>query len=413
MCDAIATLTQRFGRAARDPDVSAICILLIPSKFFEEERRKKEQAAKHRKTLKAASVATAANLRATSSVTTIANDVAAEAIHNEENTDDSEDEYVPTLNASVKKRKRGPVQVSEEVDAFINAGRLPSKDKRSGCRRKVLIEHFGTDYIRTCRTCHITFSQSDFHAESPLAKPRPCCPRCDLRPPSNGCCDLCTPSTLANFLNNYKPPPRPARGPSATKTKPFDMGDTDIALRDTLRAWRKARFIEQNGGEWVPNDLIGSRSFMSNDVLLRIVALTHCGEFSTREALLHDVDWVHITTYADDLLKIMTTSRPRQPDPPPAPVLAPRGGAPLPPSAALGTTLTPHQAAGGAPLAKVRQPQRCGKCRLTGHNSRSCSTSSPYRSCIKLIIGPGASVPAATTSVISVPAIDKENHPPA
>jgi hypothetical protein len=128
--------------------------------------------------LKAAGSALAVNL-GTGSSAIIANDVAVEAIH-EENADDSEDEYVPTPNASARKRKRGPVQVSEEVDAFINAGRLPSKDKCSGCCHKVLIEYFGTDYICMLHALTILSHQVRFF---PPAKPRHCCPHCDLPPP--------------------------------------------------------------------------------------------------------------------------------------------------------------------------------------------------------------------------------------
>ncbi|KAF8344263.1 uncharacterized protein EI90DRAFT_3165715, partial [Cantharellus anzutake] len=44
--DNLNTLTQRFGRAARSPDISAIVVLLAPKDYFEETRRQREERAR-------------------------------------------------------------------------------------------------------------------------------------------------------------------------------------------------------------------------------------------------------------------------------------------------------------------------------------------------------------------------------
>ncbi|KAF8327706.1 P-loop containing nucleoside triphosphate hydrolase protein, partial [Cantharellus anzutake] len=43
--DNLNTLTQRFGRAARNPDISAIVVLLVPKDYFEPTRRQREERA--------------------------------------------------------------------------------------------------------------------------------------------------------------------------------------------------------------------------------------------------------------------------------------------------------------------------------------------------------------------------------
>lgn len=41
VCDTVSTLKQRFGRAARDPSLTAICIMMTPSGYFYDEREKR------------------------------------------------------------------------------------------------------------------------------------------------------------------------------------------------------------------------------------------------------------------------------------------------------------------------------------------------------------------------------------
>ena len=93
------------------------------------------------------------------------------------------------------------------------------------------------------------------------------------------------------------------------------MNDIDLRLRDTLRQWQKVKMIKLDGKEWFVGNLLDTQSFMSNDVLLHIVALAHFRLYSTREALIRDVDWMWIDKHADELLTMMCQSHPLLPPP--------------------------------------------------------------------------------------------------
>lgn len=171
---------------------------------------------------------------------------------------------------------------------------------------------------------------------------------------------------MLEFLKGFKPPPRPARAQSSSKTLSYDMSDVDLGLRDTLRQWRKAKTIELDGEEWFVGDLLDARSFMSNDVLLRLVALAHFRLYSTREVLIRDVQWIWIDKHADELLAMMRRSHPLPPPP------VPHRSHPSLPSHTTG-----NSSSSSTILAPLRPPigkrqQKCGICKMPGHNKTTC-----------------------------------------
>ena len=163
ICDSIPTLSQRFGCGARDPNISAICILLVPLGYFVDERIKRLQTAELRR-LAAKKLATGKSGRKRSAtvlmptsglastvdgVTTMP--VLIEAIGRSGNGEAFI--YIPPPLAEIvngkQKRNGDAFATTLEMDAWINAGQLPHDDPHHGCRRKVEMQYYGTDKICT------------------------------------------------------------------------------------------------------------------------------------------------------------------------------------------------------------------------------------------------------------------------
>lgn len=177
--DDLPTLIQRFGRAARDPNLAAICILLVPPGYFyadreaQEERAEKARAKKCRKTREsagsiAAPIAAPAveDMLGTSAETQQSKSIEGENIDEVRSTSPKSPtpngpthphnkEYIPAptpTRATNAKRKRTVTRerfaTTESLDAWINADRLPTNDYCHGCHRKAEHRFFGLDQIR-------------------------------------------------------------------------------------------------------------------------------------------------------------------------------------------------------------------------------------------------------------------------
>lgn len=149
------------------------------------------------------------------------------------------------------------------------------------------------------------------------------------------------------------------------------MNDKDKALLEALRKWRLRKFNSFNEGEPLIGDTHDPRSFMPNEVVLRVIALAHHRLFDTKEALVRDVVWPWIDDYAPDLLSIMHQTHPPRPSSPPEPSVP----APLQPPLVQNTMLAPVavNAASG-----LKRQNRCGLCGHNGHNRRTCRESIQY-----------------------------------
>ena len=184
----LPTLSQRFGRAAHDPSLKAVCVLLAPSGYFYAEQEKhcnesEKRAAKCQKTGKGGiqksgvAVATLALPAAplhppfgldahqieglednedTSSETSLDleedHDLLAKTMPVSTGDGGKCEEYIPAPGTTGGKRKRNATTcerfaTTEGLDAFINADHLPTGNKRHGCRRKVEQMFYGNDQI--------------------------------------------------------------------------------------------------------------------------------------------------------------------------------------------------------------------------------------------------------------------------
>jgi hypothetical protein len=197
--DDLPTLVQRFGRAARNPKLGAVCILLIQPGYFYAEREAREKSAEKTREKKRRKTAGRQNAAVQGVLPLVLATTLAQAPsekraelpvapglpcaggggvdnvgpwetlpHQTEDyseslplpshfnlvTEVTVEDYIPAPSSGLK-RKRNAVAVVRErfaitdsLDAWINADRLPTTDPRHGCRRKVEHKFFGLDRIR-------------------------------------------------------------------------------------------------------------------------------------------------------------------------------------------------------------------------------------------------------------------------
>lgn len=391
--DSLATLCQRFGRGARDPSITAKCILLAPIGVLHEDNTNQKDNAQHaskrRRIGKGKAVASAVDsLTVSDSVgssdppnwtsvdlseglfvrerETLPSDDSQQAIHEQ---DEAEEEYVPAAalpagkaeTPASRKRTRAPPpppppKIDPAVNDWINAATLP--DDHRGCRNKVERDFFGLDRIGMLILPR-NLSSHQFTHHYPTEPPPSCCPRCNLSSSTAGCCDLCTPIVMEGFFDAVDkaiPPPKTAY---KKQTPPYQADERDKKLAETLNEWCLKKFIEQNGGEWDPFDLYGPDSFMTDKVLMRLVDLAHYNHVSTKEALAINVNWELIGEYNDELLELMKASRPVAPSP-----LSHTPPSIESPNAPLSSTSLNR-----LPPPVVKRVQRCTVCHQPGHNS--------------------------------------------
>lgn len=186
--------------------------------------------------------------------------------------------------------------------------------------------------------------------------PPKCCPRCNARENFAGCCDLCDPSIIKELLSRYPLDPKPPSKKRIIKVAPWSMTKRDEELRDAVCAWREAAWHIRTKGR--PHSLVGSYAFMSDAVIQRLADLGHIGACSTREELIHQVDWAYIDRHADELLRILSQFSPPPPTPEPIAEPLPSTSA-HPPSTTPRPTLAPG----------IRKRNTCKRCGKSGHNS--------------------------------------------
>ncbi|KAF8311899.1 P-loop containing nucleoside triphosphate hydrolase protein [Clavulina sp. PMI_390] len=382
----IDTFAQRSGRGGRVKTMPGLSIWYVPGKYFADEQAKKAKAA----------AASAKRRKTNSGNTPLSNPPIEDPPPAPEVLDDNNgEEYVPvlepdqdhnTLNAPASvqletlpdtqitsrglKRKRASAKdsVSPEVNAFINADQLGEDDERKGCRRKVLHKHYGLKHIRV---------------------PRNCCPHCTLLDPTEGCCDLCTPSIVKEIFSGAPSLPN-SKQPRAAKLDPFDYSKDDTKLRSRLTRFRSKRVHDLlPQGMALSESLLTPQCFMSDTLLQQIVSLAHHGKLVTKGDLISNLKWGWRHRYADAILKLVHRSHPLPPPPPPpsaASSIPSRTQANIDPvadeeraSGSATTLVTPV-----APAAPKRL-YRCSYCKQTGHYMSSCSTSYSAPSCEEML----------------------------
>ncbi|KAJ6578605.1 hypothetical protein B0H10DRAFT_2343892, partial [Mycena sp. CBHHK59/15] len=221
------------------------------------------------------------------------------------------------------------------------------------------------------------------------------CPRCNVRSPTV-CCELCSPQHFTDFARVDIA--KPKQQPSHSRIADYQADRLDLALRDDLHKLRKQR----TGGTRFRN--LGAGSFMSAEVLQRIVDCAHFHKIHSTADLFKETRWHRTGEDGDEVLAFILKHKP-----PPTP---------LPPvfTAATATPLcqiNQNVSAPGTP--STPQVRQCSKCKLYGH---ICLLSSLFSSCalwlILIITALNKRCPKyqAHTPAPRARRADTENNPP-
>ncbi|KAJ3560032.1 hypothetical protein NP233_g11097 [Leucocoprinus birnbaumii] len=351
----MSTLWQRFGRGARGEGLNATAILLVNKNHTLEERLKAEARTRERELKKRKERANTAedgsNKKKSGQRTCNQQLVEDETLSSVPSSRDEASDILDTVARQLnyaridhaddkKKGVRSGVEVGLVMDHFIN----PLAGGYS-CRREPLDVYFlnikreSDDHIRcdpeTTGGCH----------------------RC--RPKSTPlCCDLCSSHSFTAYTVPFIRPTLIRR----SRIPPFTMTSEDQRLADALRTWQQDKAVETMGP--VLLRMYGSRYFMADSVVDRIVACCHYNKITSVEHLTKELDWDEnlIQAHGPSLLSVIVSCKP-----PPLPL-------PLGPAQASNPNI-PSASSSNAHQRRLQQPPgprkpytgRCGSCGKIGH----------------------------------------------
>ncbi|KAK7687654.1 hypothetical protein QCA50_008869 [Cerrena zonata] len=383
----LCSLWQRFGRAARGADRTAIAILLVEGKHLDEKRAQAAQRAEKRKLTaakrKAQKQAGPPSKRSVSSsgAPAVTNTLPPHASDHELDSSESEDEDVdnprsvdcssidrerrrigyhaqdrdsdtPRAFPSQAIKPKQVVVVGGPIDDLINAGTREGL----GCRRKVIEIYFENDKIAG-NTDHLLCDTSVSTG----------CLRCSPKP-TTVCCDLCTPNA---FIHLFPSSDTITKSRTAQKSRipPYTMDSKDMQCRDALDHWRGKAALELLG-EFIVEEY-GDIAFMSDEILQRIVDCIHFGKTLTLDTLKKETGWRNnlIQQYGQSLLDAVR-------DYLPSPSQTATGS--VSGSSALEVVPQTHDTVGGLGVSSAGRGKRktgtCSMCGQTGHNksNRNC-----------------------------------------
>ncbi|KAF5338863.1 hypothetical protein D9758_015559 [Tetrapyrgos nigripes] len=321
-CD-FNTLWQRFGRAGRGPDSSAIAVFLVEKTFFDADRLRKQDN-RTKKTKAATSTETKENTGPFSSSKRKAKAQGGSPpkrrrVHNASNLEipspdqaaDLTPSTMPTVPASVgdyaqtdesrrlmyqaklatgarTRRSKGkqdePIPIGSALDEFINA---PTRG--ISCRRHVVTLYYSNDRVN-----------NNYHLLCDEHNPAGCA-RCRPKRPER-CCDLCSPNAFSEI---------PAvslacstRGTGKIRVSKYEPNEAHATLRSALEEWRLQVVPQALGSlfsQW------GTQLFLSNQMLDRIVDCAASKKLTSLSALRIEIQWraEYLREYGQKILDIV------------------------------------------------------------------------------------------------------------
>ncbi|KAG8710059.1 hypothetical protein FRC11_004919 [Ceratobasidium sp. 423] len=392
------SVSQHFGRAARDPSRTAKAILLIEPKYFDDvkqkaqERSQKIQATKlARKRVVEVDFLEMSNPKRqrigldTSQGTTqdMNNDEAVVKIEEPDNESQLQLLDPSSVQTSSSRRRqpkpRGEIELV--MDQYINIHLRPNDhplDTRH-CRREPGNQYFATPPVPQ------------------EGEPGFCCLRCCPPPPSpSECCDVCNPTLADSLFALMEEPPKSIRTRAPTTLPNEDLlewTNADEGLEEALDIWReqKAKSL------WGENHIIGGGGILSNKQIERIIRLAQRQLIPTLPDFQRELRWYFMPDYGAEVLAVIHSSHP-----------------PLIPEPHLMSPIAVNLPE-PVPLREA-QPKprvvRCSACQGAGHNMASwkcpvklerLSKSMPASSSATLPITVQP-LPAVTGSLLAIPA---------
>ncbi|KIJ62203.1 hypothetical protein HYDPIDRAFT_53733, partial [Hydnomerulius pinastri MD-312] len=362
----LATLWQRFGRAVRDKGLTGTAILLTEKDFFDDERATKvarklqRELTRKRKASKTLTrPSPPKRMRSTATADTgPSNDTAvcpsedSGVPHSERLSDgraccpqniqgvvelkDALAEGARARKQAGHAEKRRKRELDPAMDYLINA------ENRAGlmCRRKVFGVCFEND---AADADHLECNE-----EQPMG-----CDRCRVSVPPV-CCDLHDPAQFTSFTSDV---PKPPSIPPRSHIPKYERMQHDHTLQDALDEWREQKTATVYG--WHHLNDIGPSIIMCTTTLERIVDCAHHRKINSINELKRETGWPDADQFGNEVIAIIH----RHAAPPTLPFVS----TPLRPTTSSTLNSTPAAASSSAPKRK----NKCGACRLEGHNARS------------------------------------------
>ncbi|KAF8316519.1 uncharacterized protein EI90DRAFT_3134332 [Cantharellus anzutake] len=407
--DNLNTLTQRFGRAACNPETSAVVVLLAPKDYFEQTWRQREERAQkiaENKKQKAQAVAStvhpnfdddllelhcpdpdlpprmdiwpSSDIEIPQDAALEHADVFLESI--EKDLDGGWDNLEPENHSranAVDELELGfsiDIGQNEDLCGEGDEGRVttrPPKEVKKRIYRKDPGDQEKVDpgldaFINAhwlskddprygCRRKVL-----DVHFDLMSATPCQCCDRCDLCKPIS-CCDLHALDLTASMFNQELTEQPAKWQPQHAKANYEKDVERLSKLGSALQSWRKEEF-SQRYSDRLDNMWISDWVVLGNNIIDDIIYLANCNRLLNMQDFVQLVDWVERACYASKLLPIIHRIFP-------LPTLA---SAQLPaPTRSLTTTesvTTVHS-----------RTKKCSNCNNFGHNARTCPE--PCKAC--------------------------------
>ncbi|KAF5381621.1 hypothetical protein D9615_005404 [Tricholomella constricta] len=298
----LCTVTQRFGRGARQGDKEATGIYLVEPKYFDHckkkvsgiQKRKRGRTAKERKLRR-------------------------KVRDNEQCLEQDSDEFVSDSDASDGEGSGNALAtpvggVNQASDVAMEIGHdsgLPQSihDAAPGAPQKV--PHplktglLPSPYSMSPEEYEATAMDTFINAR--------------LR-------GICRRTVTDHYFGNHKlgsfvlvslnhPAVKATRGKRKVKADKYTMKPHDHGLKDALDAWRTKQLATDFEGD----DFFGPQMILSDDLLDRIVDLAHYCKIPDVEALLHQTSWRYASKYGPAIQELVFKY---QPEPPLAPTPA-------------------------------------------------------------------------------------------
>ncbi|KAK7692968.1 hypothetical protein QCA50_004609 [Cerrena zonata] len=401
----LCTLWQRFGRAARGMNRTAIAIFFIEKKYLDEERAKstaraekaKETSAKRKaekqigppsKRLALSSPNPSTSSNVTYQPSSSANglhvarpsnphseplppssnhqqecnpEVPGHSDHHHPSTTDAEstrievekrrqryheqEKIVKPAHQRTAAVKQQVVVFGGPIDELINAG---TRDGL-GCRRKVINVYFEND--KTDDTDHLECDNTPTGCQW-------CAPKTVA-----ACCDLCSPNLL-DFFSTHTEPGVKSRAPNKSHCPPYEMRPVDQSFQLALFEWREEKALEKLGV--FDYEEYGVVLFMSDEILQRLIDCFHYRKLSTLDSIKKETRWRNdlIDTYGPSILALVHKEE--------ATLLASSSDQVSGPSVQPSASSSTPQSSLNTPLSgtKPTKSRVCSACKQPGHNNR-------------------------------------------
>ncbi|KAF7296797.1 ATP-dependent DNA helicase RecQ [Mycena indigotica] len=350
----VSALWQRFGRAARDRNVTATAVLLVNSGTLDLERLAAIERSRKKRKAPASETISAAPIKRRKRTdglpvihwsliythdppiefaTTTGLLLGVNPLPVVRSSIYSQPPLTETQSKSKAKKAEFAIRLGSAIDDFINAG-----TRGLGCRREPVLLYFQHPHM-----------QPPLHLQCNPSSPTGCL-RCAPQP-SLLCCDVCLPEGFGNLAPIDMP--RIVKMAKTTVKKTYMPSAIGKSLTEALTDWRERTALQ--AFDPCILDEYGVSILMSDEVLTRLATCADLGKITDLASIRRETLWRTdlVDAHGDALLRIITEFQPRLPLAPIAPPQTPQ----------TRTSSTSQSAP------STKRVMHCSICKQPGHNS--------------------------------------------